>query len=426
VAEAAFAARARARKAADDASSGGGAARHEALERRPAAAAERDHARMLNTPPERAAPVVQRKIAVTPEFAKIDPLMAAYKHISVVIAQDDLLRELYEHAELDAGDLIFTVGDAGGNVGLTEFFLDGVDIRNIDQFTKLVASKDYRVSGLRPTTRIIINYARISKMLEEGADEDQSTDLLQILAHEYGVHATKHLGFLNELKRFDGKRDELIAYCAEQHGADGSMSGGTHHQAYKKGNDPYYGRLSAGVQSGLGQQPEALESFRASERRDLGMQEKVYGLLNPAIEDIAKLSKKAQDMTTGSVSFKRQATAKPQEEKCFITTACTMARGLPDDCEELTVLRWFRDEILCRFEEGRAVCAHYNRVSPGIVQAIAVAGREDEFYARLYRVIRYCVDAVRRGDYLSAFHTYAGMVLLLQQRFPAADREGAG
>ena len=28
---------------------------------------------------------------------------------------------------------------------------------------------------------------------------------------------------------------------------------------------------------------------------------------------------------------------------CFLTSACTEARGLPDDCHELTVLRSFRD-----------------------------------------------------------------------------------
>jgi hypothetical protein len=48
MAEASFAARAHPQKSADDTPSGAGAARHEALERRPAAAAERDHARMLN------------------------------------------------------------------------------------------------------------------------------------------------------------------------------------------------------------------------------------------------------------------------------------------------------------------------------------------------------------------------------------------
>lgn len=35
------------------------------------------------------------------------------------------------------------------------------------------------------------------------------------------------------------------------------------------------------------------------------------------------------------------------------TSACVAARGLPDDCEELTQLRCFRDEILMKTEEGR-------------------------------------------------------------------------
>lgn len=31
---------------------------------------------------------------------------------------------------------------------------------------------------------------------------------------------------------------------------------------------------------------------------------------------------------------------------CYLTSACTKARGLPDNCEELTILRKFRDEWL--------------------------------------------------------------------------------
>ena len=39
---------------------------------------------------------------------------------------------------------------------------------------------------------------------------------------------------------------------------------------------------------------------------------------------------------------------------CFLTSACTEARGLPDDCHELTVLRSFRDGYLRSQPEGEA------------------------------------------------------------------------
>ena len=51
---------------------------------------------------------------------------------------------------------------------------------------------------------------------------------------------------------------------------------------------------------------------------------------------------------------------------CFLTSACTEARGLPDDCHELTVLRAFRDGYLrsqpepcvAMIERGENVEAH--------------------------------------------------------------------
>ena len=39
---------------------------------------------------------------------------------------------------------------------------------------------------------------------------------------------------------------------------------------------------------------------------------------------------------------------------CYLTSACVMAKGLPDHCEELETLRVFRDEYLAGQPGGRA------------------------------------------------------------------------
>lgn len=39
-------------------------------------------------------------------------------------------------------------------------------------------------------------------------------------------------------------------------------------------------------------------------------------------------------------------------EGCFLTSACTEAHGLPDDCYELTTLRKYRDSILAKQTGG--------------------------------------------------------------------------
>ena len=55
---------------------------------------------------------------------------------------------------------------------------------------------------------------------------------------------------------------------------------------------------------------------------------------------------------------------------CYLTSACTQARGLPDDCEELTVLRAFRDTYVRALPTGEADVRRYYATAPQIVNAI--------------------------------------------------------
>ena len=49
---------------------------------------------------------------------------------------------------------------------------------------------------------------------------------------------------------------------------------------------------------------------------------------------------------------------------CYLTSACTEARGLPDDCAELTALRAFRDSYVRSQPEGESDIQHYYAVAP--------------------------------------------------------------
>ena len=44
---------------------------------------------------------------------------------------------------------------------------------------------------------------------------------------------------------------------------------------------------------------------------------------------------------------------------CFLTSACVEAKGLADDCHELSVLRNFRENYLRTVPEGRREIAEY-------------------------------------------------------------------
>ena len=55
---------------------------------------------------------------------------------------------------------------------------------------------------------------------------------------------------------------------------------------------------------------------------------------------------------------------------CFITTAVCQELGKPDDCEELTAFRAFRDGYLRSQPDGEALIREYYNIAPGIVTCI--------------------------------------------------------
>jgi hypothetical protein len=105
------------------------------------------------------------------------------------------------------------------------------------------------------------------------------------------------------------------------------------------------------------------------------------------------------------------------QKKCYITTACTLSRGLPDDCEELTVLRSFRDRYVLDQPNGKQLVAQYYRYAPAIVETIDQQKEAAAIYDQLYQVIRTCVQAIQNGDHPSAFNTYCEMVDQLKQKY---------
>ena len=85
---------------------------------------------------------------------------------------------------------------------------------------------------------------------------------------------------------------------------------------------------------------------------------------------------------------------------CYITTAVCRDRGLPDDCEELRVLRRFRDEVLLQTADGRRDVAEYYRLAPPIVAMVARRPDARELLNGWYgQYIRPAVDAAKHGRY---------------------------
>lgn len=96
---------------------------------------------------------------------------------------------------------------------------------------------------------------------------------------------------------------------------------------------------------------------------------------------------------------------------CFITTAICEHDGKPDDCDELTTLRGFRDGYMQSKPELVQMVKDYYEIAPAIVQAI----KERDNEARIWKILRDgylddAVQAVKAGDNEKALGLYLEMV----------------
>jgi hypothetical protein len=133
--------------------------------------------------------------------------------------------------------------------------------------------------------------------------------------------------------------------------------------------------------------------------------------------ELAKVGQRQTEEGMKALTQGPRSRPKKKGKLCFITTACIQAKGLPDDCEELTVLRAFRDGYLLKKANGRQLVELYYRHAPRIVKAIAEQENTASIYDQLYEVIRACVEAIKRGDNEFAYTTYCRMVTSLKEQY---------
>ncbi len=103
---------------------------------------------------------------------------------------------------------------------------------------------------------------------------------------------------------------------------------------------------------------------------------------------------------------------------CYITTAVCEHQGKPDDCQELRVLREYRDGYLMQTEEGRAMVEEYYEIAPVLVLSIGMQKNPDKIYEEIYRdYLRPCVEYAWKKENVKCRKLYADMVGNLVQKF---------
>ena len=98
---------------------------------------------------------------------------------------------------------------------------------------------------------------------------------------------------------------------------------------------------------------------------------------------------------------------------CYLTTACMMKKmdSFDDNCEELTILRWFRDAFVSKED-----VEHYYKTAPIVVDSINKKENNKKIYDYIYdNVVNVCVNAIKKGDYDFAYNRYKSSILALEE-----------
>lgn len=129
--------------------------------------------------------------------------------------------------------------------------------------------------------------------------------------------------------------------------------------------------------------------------------------------------------TTGKGSIDQHNADKSEKSttdvSCFLTTACMKCfqDSFDDNCYELTVLRWFRDNFVSNED-----IEHYYEVAPIIVETINNDEKSDVIYNYIYdNVVDYCVEQIEHGNYSEAYSRYKNSVLVFEEQFARKNLE---
>ncbi len=100
---------------------------------------------------------------------------------------------------------------------------------------------------------------------------------------------------------------------------------------------------------------------------------------------------------------------------CYLTTACMtyLQENFDDNCNELMILRWFRDNFV-----NKEDILHYYNIAPEIVEKINANPESEKIYNWIYKnIISKCIEAIEKGDYEFAYNRYKNSILILEKQF---------
>ena len=146
------------------------------------------------------------------------------------------------------------------------------------------------------------------------------------------------------------------------------------------------------------------------------IEKKLYLLKNELINYSDKIaSEEIEEEILPNDLNKNESSPLSSTEHCYLTTAC-MKRYLNnfnDNCYELTLLRWFRDNFVSKED-----IKHYYKIAPIIVGEIDKDNNNDIVYDYIYdNIVDYCVGQIENGNYTEAYKRYKDSVMILEKKY---------
>ena len=103
---------------------------------------------------------------------------------------------------------------------------------------------------------------------------------------------------------------------------------------------------------------------------------------------------------------------------CFLTSACVEAKGLPDDCYELSTLRTFRDGFMRNSPTGASDICEYYHIAPLIVEKIKRLPNALEVFEEIYNeLVIPCVKLIEADKNEEAYISYRNYTKMLQKKY---------
>lgn len=117
-------------------------------------------------------------------------------------------------------------------------------------------------------------------------------------------------------------------------------------------------------------------------------------------------------------SFFKKCPSYTPPKDCFISTACVMARGLSDDCDELQTLRKYRDWLVVNRAGFAEIVSEYYQCAPRIVECIESEPNKSEIYEKLYvELVLTCVTMLNDHKIDCAIERYLSVYEELKQKY---------